>query len=149
MSLQCLTKEVRDEVDFLHADKHQSFLQVGIRTLGIKVSYKWYYHRWWAWSSILKVLKVTSLQYLYNISKKKLTIKLFNKNMINKFYTCNKIFIVPQLLFCSIVMQNIQMFYGGPVMFVVTCCLVVCWCFKYWKRELKINFSKFFSTNWQ
>ena len=27
---------------------------------------------WWAWSSILKVLKVTSLQCLYNISKKKL-----------------------------------------------------------------------------
>ena len=27
MSLQYLKKEVRDEVDFLHADKHQSFLQ--------------------------------------------------------------------------------------------------------------------------
>ena len=27
---------------------------------------------WWEWSSILKVLKVTSLQCLYNISKKKL-----------------------------------------------------------------------------
>ena len=27
---------------------------------------------WWAWSSILKVLKATSLQCLYNISKKKL-----------------------------------------------------------------------------
>ena len=33
-------KEVRDEVDFLHADKHQSFLQVDFNTLGIKVSYK-------------------------------------------------------------------------------------------------------------
>ena len=30
---------------------------------------------WWAWSSILKVLKVTSLQCLYNISKKKLWMK--------------------------------------------------------------------------
>ena len=28
---------------------------------------------------------------------------------------------VLQLLLCSIVMQNIQIFYGGPVMFVVTC----------------------------
>ena len=28
---------------------------------------------------------------------------------------------VLQLLMCSIVMQNIQIFYGGPVMFVVTC----------------------------
>ena len=40
MSLQCLKKEVRDEVDFLHGDKHQSFLQVDYNTLGIKVSYK-------------------------------------------------------------------------------------------------------------
>ena len=31
--------EVRDEIDFLHADKHQSFLQVELKsTLGIKVS---------------------------------------------------------------------------------------------------------------
>ena len=36
---------------------------------------RWYYHYWWAWSSILKVVKVTSLQYLYNISKKKLGIE--------------------------------------------------------------------------
>ena len=27
---------------------------------------------------------------------------------------------VSQMLFCSIVMENIQIFYGGPVMFVVT-----------------------------
>ena len=40
MSLQYLRKEVRDEVDFLHADKHQSFLQVDFNILGIKVSYK-------------------------------------------------------------------------------------------------------------
>ena len=33
-------KRVRDEVDFLHADKHQSFLQVDFNTSGIKVSYK-------------------------------------------------------------------------------------------------------------
>ena len=40
MSLQYLKKEVRDEVDFLHADKHQSFLEVDLNILGIKVSYK-------------------------------------------------------------------------------------------------------------
>ena len=40
MSLQYLQKQVRDDVDFLHADKHQSFLQVYFNTLGIKVSYK-------------------------------------------------------------------------------------------------------------
>ena len=39
MSLQYLKKEVIDPVVFLHADKHQSFLQVYFNTLGIKVSY--------------------------------------------------------------------------------------------------------------
>ena len=38
MSLPYLKKEVRNEVDFLHADKHQSFLQVDFNTLGIKSS---------------------------------------------------------------------------------------------------------------
>ena len=28
---------------------------------------------------------------------------------------------MPQLLLCSILMQNIQIFYGGPVKFIVTC----------------------------
>ena len=36
MSLHYLKKEVRDEVDFLHADEHQSFLQVDFNTLGTK-----------------------------------------------------------------------------------------------------------------
>ena len=40
MFLQYLKEDVRDEVDFLDADKHQSFLQVDFDTLGIKVSYK-------------------------------------------------------------------------------------------------------------
>ena len=40
MSLQYLKKEVRDEVDFLHANKHQNFPQVDFNTLNIKVFYK-------------------------------------------------------------------------------------------------------------
>ena len=40
MSLKYLKKEVRDEVDFLHGDKHQSFLQIDFNTLSIKVLYK-------------------------------------------------------------------------------------------------------------
>ena len=40
MSLQYLKKEVRDEVNFLHADKHQSFVKVYFNTSDIKVSYK-------------------------------------------------------------------------------------------------------------
>ena len=31
-----------------------------------------YYHCWWTWSSVIKLLKVTILQYLYNISKERL-----------------------------------------------------------------------------
>ena len=38
ISLQYLVKGVRDEVDFLHADKHQSFLEADFNTLSIKVS---------------------------------------------------------------------------------------------------------------
>ena len=60
-SLQCLyntQKKVKDEVNFWHADKHQSFLQVDTIII---------YH-----SSILTLLKVISLQYIYNISKNKL-----------------------------------------------------------------------------
>ena len=33
MYLQYLRKDVRDEVDFLHADEHQSFLQVDFNFL--------------------------------------------------------------------------------------------------------------------
>ena len=40
MSLQYLKKEVKDEVDFSPADKHQSFLKVYFSMLGIKISYK-------------------------------------------------------------------------------------------------------------
>ena len=40
MSLQYLKKEVRDEVDFLHADKHQNFPQVDFNTLSINIFYK-------------------------------------------------------------------------------------------------------------
>ena len=40
MSLQYLRKKVKDEVDFLHTDKRQSFLKIYFNTLGIKVSYK-------------------------------------------------------------------------------------------------------------
>ena len=39
-SLQYLKKEVSDEVVVLHADKHQSFLQVDFNTLSIKAFYK-------------------------------------------------------------------------------------------------------------
>ena len=37
LSSQYRKKEVRDEVDFLHADKHQDFPQFNFSTLNIKV----------------------------------------------------------------------------------------------------------------
>ena len=40
MSVQYPKKEVRDEVDFLHVNKHQSGLQVDFNTLGNKFGYK-------------------------------------------------------------------------------------------------------------
>ena len=40
VSLQYLKKEVKDEVTFLHADKHESLLNIYFNILVIKVSYK-------------------------------------------------------------------------------------------------------------
>ena len=70
---------------FLHADKHQSLLQVDFNNMGINVSYMViqslfmgiinYFHGTQSNKFVL------SLQYL----KKKLAIELFNKNVITKF----------------------------------------------------------------
>ena len=46
-----------DAVDFLHADKHESFLQIDTEIF------------WWVWSSFPEVPKKASLQCLYNIPK--------------------------------------------------------------------------------
>ena len=127
-----LPKKVRDEVDFFDVDKHQSFLTVDFNTLGINVFYnvtgmimKTWRTWWWEWSSILKLLKVTSLQCLYNIAKKKLRMEF------SIFYVSYRFLIkiarhvqstkkgsllnfsnifkkVLQLLLCSIVTENIQ-----------------------------------------
>ena len=70
MSLQYLKKEVRDEVDFLHADKHQSFLQVDFNTLGIKVSYKVILPLLMGIIKHCQSTQSNNLKYLYNISKK-------------------------------------------------------------------------------
>ena len=46
-----------DAVDFLHADKHESLLQIDIKIFR------------WVWSSIPEIPKTTSLQCLNNIPK--------------------------------------------------------------------------------
>ena len=40
ISLEYLKKEVRDDADFSHVDKHQSFLQVYFKNMFRKGSYK-------------------------------------------------------------------------------------------------------------
>ena len=93
-------KSMGDKVDFLPANKCQRFLQSDTAYLSVcvwrdiikitsllflwffdlifclqismKACYKLIMWFWWGWSSIFKVLKLSSLQYLYNISKKKL-----------------------------------------------------------------------------
>ena len=58
ISLQHVKNEVSEAVDFLHADKHESLLQIDTQVF------------WWVWSSIPEVPKKESLQCLYNIPKK-------------------------------------------------------------------------------
>ena len=150
MFLQYLKKEIRDEVDSLHADKHQSFLQVNVNTLGIKVSYKVIL------SLLISMIKhsqsiqsnkfARSLQYLKNEARDgvhflhadkhqsfyKLALSFLmevarhvkstqsqNRKLVTFLQYLKKI--LSQLLLCSTVMQNIQIFRGCPVMFVVSC----------------------------
>ena len=64
-----------DQVDFLHAEKHESYLQINTMILIGMIS-------------IPKVAKVASLQFFYNISKKKLVTKLiFCMQITAKFPT--------------------------------------------------------------
>ena len=136
----------------MHADKHQSFLQVDFNTLGIKVSYK-----------VILSLLMGMIKYSQSTQSNKFTISLqyLKKEVWNgvhflhadkhqSFYklalsflieaarhvrsTQNRMLViflqyikkkVLQLLLCSIVMQNIQIFYRVPVMFVVTSFWVV------------------------
>ena len=139
-SLKYLKKEVRDEVDLLHVDKHQSFLQVNFNTLGIKDAYK-----------VILSLLLGIIKHSQSTQSNKFAISLqYLKKEVKKVYffhadehqsllflmevaryvqsTQNRKFViflkrVLQLLLCSIVMQNIQIFYGALAMFIVTCFL--------------------------
>ena len=89
ISLQYRKKEVRNGVNFWHADKDQSFCQLALSFLMEVARHV---------QSTENEKLVAFLQYI----KKKLS----------------------QLLLCPIVMQNIQIFSGGPVIFVVTSCFL-------------------------
>ena len=73
MFLQYLEKEVRDEVDFLHADKHRNFMQVDLNILSIKFFYKG------TLSLIMGIIKN-----FQSAQSDKLGIKLFYENLIKK-----------------------------------------------------------------
>ena len=100
----------------------------------------------WVWSSILKVLKVTIFQCLYNISKKKLWMEIILESIKIKTSTswiinlwwkkpdmsnvpkngsllnlCNILRKSIATALCSIVMQSIQILYRVPIMSVVPC----------------------------
>ena len=142
MSLQYIKKEVRKGVHFQLADEHQSFLQVDFNTLGIKDAYKVIL------SLLLGMIKhsqstqsnkfAISLQYLKKRSQEESSFFLqADKHQSLLFLmevtryvqrTRNRklvIFLqrVLQLLLCSLVMQNICIFSGGPAMFIFTCFL--------------------------
>ena len=143
---------------FLKYLKKEDMELIFCMQINIKVSHKltstlwaskfprWYYYYWWTWSSILKVFKVRSLQYLYNLLKKKLVMEFIFCMQINiivskswhywfwwkwpdmsKVPKIGRIFLqyikikVLQLLLCSVVMQNIQILYRCPGMFVFSC----------------------------
>ena len=55
---------------FLHADTH-SFLPADFN-----IATGWCNHYWWEWSIIIKILKVTSSQYVYSNIKKKVPNKV-------------------------------------------------------------------------
>ena len=93
MSLQYLKKEARDEVDFLHEDKQVSYKLISTLWTS-KFPTRWHYHYCWAWLNILNILKVTSFQYLYNISKKKLGMEFafymqINIKVSTSWYYCS------------------------------------------------------------
>ena len=91
MYLQYIKKEVRDEVDFLHVDKYQSFLQVDFNTFGIKDAYK-----------VRLSLLIKHSQSTQN-NKFAISLQYLKKKKLGR-----------EFIFC------IQILYGGPAMFVVT-----------------------------
>ena len=132
----------------MHADKDQSFLLVDFDTLGIKVSYKVILSLLMGmikhFQSIQSNKFAISLQYLKNELNN--GVHFFYADKHQSFYKLSLSFLIEvathaqstqnrklviflqyiktkvlQLLLCSIVMQNIQIFHGGQVMFVTTC----------------------------
>ena len=70
MFLQYFENEVRDEFDFLHAYKHQSFLQVNFNILSIKVFSKFIL------SLLMSIIRHSQSTQSNKLAIKKLLIKI-------------------------------------------------------------------------
>ena len=83
ISFWYLKKKVRVEVEFLCR-------------WASKFSTNWCNHCWWAWPGMPKILKITSMQYLCNISKKNWGMQLMFCMTINKkvFYRLILLFLI-------------------------------------------------------
>ena len=112
----------------MHADRHQSFLQVDFNFLSIKVSYKLIL------SELVGMIKhsqssqsnkfVLSLHYVEKEVKD--GVHFLNAGKHQSFYKLKLLLLMEvarhvENIQSIIVMQNIQMFYGVPVMLIVTC----------------------------
>ena len=85
MSLKYLRYEVWVEVAFLHADKHQSGLQVDVKTLATKVSYKMILSLLMSMMKHSQSFRSNKFANLCNMSKKNLGMGyIFCKQMIIK-----------------------------------------------------------------
>ena len=132
MSSQYLKKKLEMKLIFLHTNKHQSFLQVHFKNLGIKNSQSAQSNKFTISLQYLKKEVRNGVHFLHadkHQSFYKLALSFLmevasyvqstqNRNLVIFLQDVKKK--LSQLLLCSILMQNIQIFYGGQFMFVVT-----------------------------
>ena len=130
MSSQYLKKKLEMKLIFLHTNKHQSFLQVDFKNLGIKNSQSAQSNKFTISLQYLKKEVRNGVHFLHadkHQSFYKLALSFLmevasyvqstqNRNLVIFLQDIKKK--LSQLLLCSILMQNIQIFYGGQFMFV-------------------------------
>ena len=85
--IKCLYNNLKKKLEMKLTFWMQIHIKVSYKLIstlwGSKFAIGLYYHYWWEWLSILKVLKVTSLKHFYNVSKKKLGIEFIFCMQIN------------------------------------------------------------------
>ena len=102
MSLQYFKKEIRDKVDFLHVDKHQSFLRFDFKTLGINDANK-----------LILSLLLDMIKHSQSTQ---------SNRFANIFKISQKRRYEESSFFCMLLME-VARFYRVPAMFIVTCFL--------------------------